>query len=645
MLYYRFTIRNMSAAVILLLAALSVTSCSESITEDTVPRNEGTTISVSANIVAPVEDKTAATSRTITTGNENYISNLHVLAFDAQGRMIANGYSDFSTPNPVNCVLNVGYNAVGQTVYLYGIANIDNTLIFNDHQLTKSEFENLYVQAATAEDLANGTYTIYKADGSEYAKVIGQEAPILVSEAVETTILANGKTAATINLVRQCAKVTLNIETEMDVFAYQLRNVPTASFLKKTGTNVSNPCFQDVPVHFQQTGDPVKNISFYVYENYAGNVQKENVTTESQRNYKIAPANASYINVWTKYPSLEGPDMSTMYRVYLGGIDDAGEQDLSQFRLVRNHNYVCNVKLKGDGSSDPRCVVGRHTPAIGDYLFCDGTWGPLNQTPTINRYPIAVIFANNPSATDRAAGYFHGYAVAIASAGTQLRWATENAYGVSHQVQDRLLTTLADVQGDLDGRTETNKIAALSDYSKINYPAAYWALNFGSNEVTITSGDGQSSSEGTVSSIGFKAPQGSSGWFLGSIGQYYLVAKNLGGNTFDNVTNSTWVEEGTKYWYVPSNTLGGSGVTSFSNVNREKVVSYFTAANNQWAPSFGMPWSSGQYDTWYWTSSEFSAANGFYVCWNYAGNFYLYGGHAKSYSGTSTRGVRPVIAF
>jgi hypothetical protein len=132
---------------------------------------------------------------------------------------------------------------------------------------------------------------------------------------------------------------------------------------------------------------------------------------------------------------------------------------------------------------------------------------------------------------------------------------------------------------------------------------------------------------------------------LGSIGQYYLVAKNLGGNTFDNVTNSTWVEDGTKQWYVPSNTLGGSGVTSFSNVNRENVVSYFTAANNQWAPAFGMPWSAGSYDTWYWTSSEVSAANGFLVGWNDNGNFRLDGLNAKSSSGTGNRGVRPVIAF
>ena len=592
MLYYRFTIRNMSAAVILLLAALSVTSCSESITEDTVPRNEGTTISVSANIVAPVEDKTAATSRTITTGNENYISNLHVLAFDAQGRMIANGYSDFSTPNPVNCVLNVGYNAVGQTVYLYGIANIDNTLIFNDHQLTKSEFENLYVQAATAEDLANGTYTIYKADGSEYAKVIGQEAPILVSEAVETTILANGKTAATINLVRQCAKVTLNIETEMDVFAYQLRNVPTASFLKKTGTNVSNPCFQDVPVHFQQTGDPVKNISFYVYENYAGNVQKENVTTESQRNYKIAPANASYINVWTKYPSLEGPDMSTMYRVYLGGIDDAGEQDLSQFRLVRNHNYVCNVKLKGDGSSDPRCVVGRHTPAIGDYLFCDGTWGPLNQTPTINRYPIAVIFSNNTTATDRSAGYFHGYAVALKNVHSSGSTVGTYTWGSTSTDVSGIINTSSDTwqtrSSDMEGRTNTSFINTSS------YPAGYAAMTTFASQVA--------------------APSGTSGWFLPSTGQWYYILVNLGGMSATPNQAYGWIS---------------GSLTAALNLNSKLSVV-----------------GSGNYDSFsnsnenYWSSSELSSVNAYHAYFGSGGTMVL-----TNYDKSNAYRVRAVLAF
>ena len=255
---------------------------------------------------------------------------------------------------------------------------------------------------------------------------------------------------------------------------------------------------------------------------------------------------------------------------------------------------------------------------------------------TKERHPIAVVFSTTTSSTDNAAGYKSGYAIALASAGAQLTWC-KSGIGAASASVNSAVTTLAAAKADLDGRTKTNVVVSRSDFSKVNYPSFYYATHFGTSEIGLTTGTGSSSSEASGGSAGYAAPTGTtvknSGWYLGSIGQYYLVARNLGGN-IDN-PSSTWQEGGFKYWYV-------SGI---SQANKNALEAIFAKGSSSWAPSFGMPWSSNQYSTWYWTSSEFSASNGFDVYWGHDGNFYLGGDGAKSYTNTHNRGVRPVLAF
>jgi hypothetical protein len=273
---------------------------------------------------------------------------------------------------------------------------------------------------------------------------------------------------------------------------------------------------------------------------------------------------------------------------------------------------------------------------IGDYLFSDGSWGSYTPgTATVLRHPIAVIFSNTTSLTDQAAGYRRGYAVALASCGAQLTWAKTGTIGVNTQVHPTLTNSLELAKANLDGRTETNRIKTLSDFSKENYPSAYYATHFGTSEIGLTSGTESSSTEASGGSAGYAAPANTSGWYLGSVGQYYLVAKNLGGN-IDNPNNSTWTEGSShNYWYV-------SGV---SQANKNALESIFSKGSSSWAPYTTMPWMANKYSTWYWTSSEFSASNGFYVSWYYNGDFNLGGYVAKSYADTNNRGVRAVIAF
>ena len=285
----------------------------------------------------------------------------------------------------------------------------------------------------------------------------------------------------------------------------------------------------------------------------------------------------------------------------------------------------------------------QYTLQVGDYLYSDGSFAHSSSMPTATaaRHPIAVVFSTTTSSTDNAAGYKSGYAIALASAGAQLTWC-KSGIGAASASVNSAVTTLAAAKADLDGRTKTNVVVSRSDFSKANYPSFYYATHFGTADVNLTDNStvtesAPGSKEGTVSSAGFAAPTGStvknSGWYLGSIGQYYLVAKNLGGN-IDN-PSSTWQEGGSKYWYV-------SGV---SQANKNALEAKFAKGSSSWAPYTTMPWMANKYSTWYWTSSEFSASNGFDVYWNYSGNFLLYGYDAKSYTNTNNRGVRPVLAF
>ena len=276
-----------------------------------------------------------------------------------------------------------------------------------------------------------------------------------------------------------------------------------------------------------------------------------------------------------------------------------------------------------------------NTVNVGDYLFSDGSCGSYTPgTATAARHPIAVVFSNYTSPTDQAAGYSRGYAVALASCGANLAWAAEGAIGVNTQVHPTLTNTLEKAKSNLDGRTETNRILALSDFSKANYPSAYYATHFGTSEIGLTTGTGSSSTEASGGSAGYAAPNNTSGWFLGSFGQYYLMVRNLGGN-IDTGTSNTWLQGGDTYW----------AITGISQENRNRLEIYFNAGSNTWAPSFGIPWVANSISSWLDTSSEFSANNGSHISWNADGAFVLGADFKKSFTGAMNRGVRPVIAF
>ena len=586
------------------LVIMAFVSCSENIVSENTGNTEGKeyNIQIKTNIVSPVEDNLAEGSRAITADNETHISNLHLLAFNVSGKMVANGYVDYEAlhiHNHSTFVYSLGVNNANQNLTVYGIANIDNKHLFDDHTITKQVFDSLYVKAEDAFSLVNGTYSIYKKGGEFLCEIKNQSSPILISPATPVHVEADNTTTATIQLVRQCAKVTINIDPrEMKVHAYQLRHIPTISYLRNNEENYANPEFSDVPTHFVENDEEaITGITYYVYENY--NEANANIDAAKKRNYKNAATDASYVNIWTKYNSLQsdennpdGIEMSSMYRVYLGGVNADDEQDITEFSVKRNHNYTYNVVLKGDGSADDRTVTGTMKPNIGDYLFNDGTWGKLVKI-TDKRWPVAVVFSNETTETDKNAGYFHGYAMALKNVhnGDDIGTYT---WGPSTDNPDipNIANNWTLLSVDNNGLTNSQKI------NNPTYPAAYAAT---------TTYESQEA-----------APVGTSGWFLGSTGMWFSLFRNIGGATGD-----------------PNNYWGWS--TSITEAVRTKV-------NNKLQVSA----DESRYDLFaittaqrYWTSSEYAAGYAYETIVYSTSYLYFGDEEEKNYAYF----VRPFIAF
>ena len=620
---------------------MSFASCSQDVIETNQP-SEGTKKTLRIKVSVP-----DAESRAIDSSSPYAIHSLYIVTFNGDGAMVGSGAVTYDTGQvSVSDDIEISTN-YGETVTVYAVANLMNSTVLR-YVGTLTEFQDLVTKVADPANLQSGKISLNGADLSTSGQV-------MVSDGANATITENMQ-AVSLTLHAQCAKVHFNINLSkagtvplnpVTILDYQLCHVPLSSYL--LGRSVSDATEVVAPEglygNFPAVHGPwTDSFSFdsYIYENHSGT--NSNIDSEQGRNATNATRHASYLSLRVKYGSA-----IRIYRFYLGTL---GNNDYSNFNVNRHYDYTMNVNLYALVEGDQRSVSPGGDPNVGDYLFSDGTWGALvTNEVTASHYPIAVVFSTSPTETDRAAGFTHGYAVAIASAGAQLKWASSDAAYISTAVNTPV-TTIDAVKADRDGRTKTAAIAALSDYSKAKYPSVWYATHFGSGDIGLTNnGSVSESSKGSTeskryNSSGFVAPLGTSGWFLGSIGQYWEIAKNLGTGYSES---STILPEGganpvenPRYWYIS----GGS------EANKNAIVERFSAAKSVYTQtdntelSYAMPWLASTYETWYWTSSEFSAANGFGVDWDSSGgNFNLSGSSAKSYSDTSNRGVRPVIAF
>ena len=249
----------------------------------------------------------------------------------------------------------------------------------------------------------------------------------------------------------------------------------------------------------------------------------------------------------------------------------------------------------------------------GDFIYPDGNFGPASYGTATGQTASAIIFSNETSAKDKAAGYTKGYALALTNntAGNGCVWSNAQT-DISNLTNNN---TLSLWENDLDGRTETATLKDLGGTSfQTVYPAAYYAVNYSA-----------------------PVPTGASGWYLPSSGQWYQIITNLGG-----ISTST----------VPTNwsTVSGNDAATYGEVwlYYGKSASAATALNNAMSAVGNgnytqISTTENTYGNYFWCSSEFSAACACNAYFPYDGSLAL-NRSVKTYTNANAR-VRAALAF
>ncbi len=242
-------------------------------------------------------------------------------------------------------------------------------------------------------------------------------------------------------------------------------------------------------------------------------------------------------------------------------------------------------------------------------------WGSLDKYPT--KTPVGIIFSTAVSAADKAAGYTHGYAIALkdVSSSATMAWSTEEVQLgtlVDISDQDKLDAYVAS-PGYMDGRTETALMTNTTtnpNYSQEKYPAAYAATHY-----AVT------------------PPSGASNWYLPSIGQQYELVKAFASNVITGYPDTYRTENCDGYWTDKASATA----TAINNYATGKLGSH----SGEWVNIY---WVSSGTSGYYWSSTESAKGAGyaFSLIFYTGGKLYLAGNATKS---LTDRRVRPVIAF
>lgn len=141
-------------------------------------------------------------------------------------------------------------------------------------------------------------------------------------------------------------------------------------------------------------------------------------------------------------------------------------------------------------------------PKVGEYLYSDGTWGPLDNSKT----PVGIIFSNQTDPVDKKAGYRMGYAISMAYAkegeNSLFQFKTSNTRDAFNKNWGNYVFSVKIARRQ--GRYET------LNPNNDNNPAIRAALGY-------------------VPPLASSAIPGASVWFLPSFGQWYDIFVNLAG--------------------------------------------------------------------------------------------------------------------
>lgn len=257
-----------------------------------------------------------------------------------------------------------------------------------------------------------------------------------------------------------------------------------------------------------------------------------------------------------------------------------------------------------------------------DYYYSDGTWSDggyrryadnteawLDIAPTEGKQVIAIVFQADKkriSQAEKSKGWEHGYAVAVTVCGDQ-PYISRNTwewgiYG-SHVpgMENDALTTFTACKNFIFGYEATQKVIKAIGNGQVEalrdtkYQAFYQACQYGKTDNTKQ----------------YAAPDGTSGWYLPSVGQWWDIAENLFGCKLDTQEDDPY----------------GGQVKPYTQRNITTQLSWIPGAHDF------------QHD--YWTSSIYSAEQAYYIGYDKKNNeISLYVSRKND-----ERYVRAVLAF
>ena len=602
------TLYSLSVPVFLLSLCLFLSSCAGEELSST-SQNSGDTATV--NLTFCISDGNQ--TRAITPANENIVSDITVMIFDANNSLIGSKYMSSVSAGSVSVPVTT---RSASNCKIYAIANTGSSSYFAGVNAI-DKLNTMYTTISSAADLENNGST----SGSTGAMMIGH---------VDVPTINSGTNQFAIPLYHQCGKFTFTITpaSGVTVTGYQLCNVPLSSYITDSHVPTSASSIAGPPAGSGNYSNftAVSGLSqttalsktYYIYENLCGS--NSSATSEALRNSSNVPvsssASASYLLITAK-----GSGWASTYRVYLGGMTNIATPatDLTNFNVYRNLNYQCNISLGATGGkTDARVTYqvtsGRNNMYIGDatignYLYNDGT----NGTTFKSGQTVGIIYSCELTQAQYNAGCRHGRVMALKNANSSNygTWGSGSPYtdhsSTGHPYVSDFKTYFEDVSSGYDAMSANSSYVNISS----NY-AWYYCKSYNDGVASKNLGN-------TSNNVGV--------WYLPSAGDWWDIMENLG----------TWsASDKTTLISMRSSPTGlGNYIISSSN------GSYFDALNVKLNAAGGNPIvPSGSQPYYFWSASEYTS--------NYAGGlgFNSTGVHLgySDKTGNSSY-VRAVLAF
>ena len=312
-------IRNLTSIFLLLTSLLLCYSCSDDDKPGIIPTGEKVNVKLVASIV-PVNATGGVQEDTRTT-----INNLWLLEFDESGNnTVAYKERVFNLNSPEEVELIAGNN-----LKLIVVANVDDATVF---QLGKMSYE----------DAKNAIYT---------TPITSAEAIPLIGE-INGTFNQEGQTIETVKLSRIAAKVTFTINHD-ETDGYTLRSVTLKNVAKNMYYFSKGENAQPVITDFQNMNSVTGEETSYTYciaENLMGTVSSINSAKD-----KITDKPATCIEIIGEKGNKEEKSIATLV-VFLG------ENETTDFNLIRNHEYTDNINVNLADQTDNR--ISRSTTTV-----------------------------------------------------------------------------------------------------------------------------------------------------------------------------------------------------------------------------------------------------------------------------------------